>query len=232
MKKWFVSLRYPVPKDMEEYLENLARDGYGLQYIKQGGLFFYEFDKKKGGKCCYMVDAIQPNQGDHMFYLSEQDWEYLGKSGNLIIARKYYTDRRPEKPVNEVLRIKHCRNVGLAYLILALVLLGLCGLAAYSLYKLPQTLMPHPVQHRILYIVQMVLQFPLALLFLRNARQCFGYHPVIRQPRKVMPAEEETQESLEFLAGEKEPAKEEKKEPEQYVSIFGEEEPELDFLKK
>lgn len=197
MKKWFAIFKYPVPTAMEDFLEMQAHDGYFLNYVGQSGLFYYEFTEDKSKKCCYLVDAVQINQGDYVKHLVDDGWEYLGKSGNLLISRKPYDEKRPEKKPNEILRKKHCMRTGLLYLLVGLLFLAVCCFAGYGSYQ-EITMKPDGMAMRLsMYILEIVVQLPLAVLCFFNAKKCLTYKPVIRRERKMV-AEEDSEE-LDFL---------------------------------
>lgn len=232
IKKYFVSLRYPVPTALEDYLEEMASKGYFLNYVSQGGFFYYEFEETKKEKCCYMVDASPLDTGSYVKHIVDDGWEYLGKSGNVLIARKRYDKKRPEKPVNDIFRKRHCRNIAIAYLIIGIIFLGLCILSGYGIYQEQLVQAERMGLHKLRYLLQIVLQLPLSVCCFINAKKCFAYKPVIRRTR-IKKVQEEITDKLEFL-GEKEESEEKKEEKEEPASIFDTdpEEPELDFLKE
>lgn len=109
-KEWFMLFRYPVPADLEYYLEEQASLGYYLEPLGEKGMFYYTFKEAKSGKCKYMVDVSKLPKSMYIETLMSKGWTYLGTSGNCYVWKQEYVDERPEDMSDKLCKYKHCRN--------------------------------------------------------------------------------------------------------------------------
>lgn len=131
-KEWFMLLRYPVPADLEYYLEEAASNGYFLKPLGEKGFFYYEFEKENPAKCKYMVDITALPKAMYIETLLNKNWEYLGTSGNCYVWRQKYDDTRPKDMSDMFCKERHCRNFGIAMLVLGLILFALVGIFTWE----------------------------------------------------------------------------------------------------
>lgn len=162
-KVWFAALRHPVPDDMEFYLEKMAAEGKMLCPVGQMGLFYYEFIDDAPQKCKYMVDVTRLPKALYMDTLISEGWYFLGQSGNCYIWRQPYDEHRPKEMGDRTCKERHCRNLGLVFLFMALI----CIVAAFLLCRgFYLEIQYKAVTRHVSYIVEAALQIPFIGYFL------------------------------------------------------------------
>lgn len=137
MKKiWFVPIKYIVPEDLEYFLEEKAAEGLQLKPVGQLSLFYYEFDEVKPHKAKFLVDKTSMDKAEYVKIMMDRGWEYIGNSGNCIIWRQEYQDKRPEDCSDKYYKDKHTRNMGIIMLIVALLfILSAFGFVGGFIYE-------------------------------------------------------------------------------------------------
>ena len=168
IKKWFVALNKLVPSEMERYLEEMAAEGYQLKYVGEMGLFYFEFEETAGKKCKYVVDVSALPVVSYMQTLLNKEWEYLGKTVNCHIWRKYYESTRPDDFADKTCRRSHCLRIGIGYaffaILIAILMLAL-GWGIMFEYTHGTT------EHIMAYAIEFVLQIPFMIYFIWGGKK-------------------------------------------------------------
>ena len=81
-KKFFASLRYIVPEDLEFFLEESASQGLILNRLGEGSLFYFDFTEASPEKTKYVADITGLSKGLYMGMLIDKGWEYMGRVMN------------------------------------------------------------------------------------------------------------------------------------------------------
>lgn len=161
-KEWFMLFRYPVPADMEYYLEEQASLGYYLEPIGEKGLFYYEFSEAKSGKCKYMVDISKLPKSMYMETLIREGWQYMGTSGNCYIWKQQYTDERPKDMSDRLCKLNHCKIWAVIMLLLSILFLGVIIGFAYSFYY---EIKMNVMEKHYIYIIEAIINIPFFIVF-------------------------------------------------------------------
>ncbi len=125
---WFALFRKVVPADYEEWMENLASEGWNIDRIGQFSSIRMTFNKTGPKKYRYVFDLNAFPRKDYVDIYSQFGWELVGRMSNCFVWRKEYKDIRPESFSDKesiVKRNKRTRNAVAACLILFLA--GILG---------------------------------------------------------------------------------------------------------
>lgn len=171
-KAWLIPIKYPIPEDLEYYLEEMAAEGYILQPLGEKSLFFYEFEEGKRQKTKYMVDKSTMPMDVYTKMMLDRGWEYMGKSGNCVVWRQDYDEKRPEDCSDKFCKNRHTKNMGIIFLIIALLFVITAGALGYGFYY--EKKMNAEYLHYG-YILQAVLHLPFAIYFGIKAKKCLDH---------------------------------------------------------
>ena len=93
---WLSPFRNVVPADYENWLEQLALQGWNIDHIGQWSSVAMTFYRSEPKKYRYVYDLQAfPKKGYKSIY-QQFGWEFVGQMASCFIWRKEYTDKRPE----------------------------------------------------------------------------------------------------------------------------------------
>lgn len=93
---WFTALRYVVPSDYEQFMENMEAQGWTIKKIGEWSSMKMKFQKTKPRKVRYIFDMNLRPKKDYLQTYLQLGWEYVGIMASCIVWRKAYTGNRPE----------------------------------------------------------------------------------------------------------------------------------------
>ena len=93
---WLVPYRYPVPADLENWLEQQASRGRVLARVGQTSWLRMTFRQGEPARFRYVVDLQARSRPDYLSTYTDFGWEHLGQMSSIHIWRKAYDDVRPE----------------------------------------------------------------------------------------------------------------------------------------
>ncbi|MCL2475289.1 MAG: DUF2812 domain-containing protein [Chloroflexi bacterium] len=121
---WFSAFRKVVPADFEEWMENLAKDGWNIDKLGQFGAFKIKLHKTEPKTYRYVFDLNVCPKKDYKHTYEQFGWEYVGRMSSCFVWRKEYTDVRPESFSDReslIQRNKRLKNAFCVILIMMLV---------------------------------------------------------------------------------------------------------------
>ena len=161
VNKFFASLKYIIPSDMEYFLEESSAEGLKLLDLGQSSVFAMKFQEAKPEKVKYAVDCSGLSKSLYMQTILDKGWEYMGTTLNCYVWRKSYEGSdRPEDFTDKNAIAKHCLKQGIVFAVVALILIVLYALMIIELvaeFKMGKT------EHIPAYCVIMTVQLPLLL---------------------------------------------------------------------
>lgn len=161
VNKFFASLKYIIPSDMEYFLEESSAEGLKLLDLGQSSVFAMKFQEAKPEKVKYAVDCTGLSKSLYMQTILDKGWEYMGTTLNCYVWRKPYEgNERPEDFTDKNAIAKHCLKQGIVFAVVALILIVLYALMIIELvaeFKMGKT------EHIPAYCVIMTVQLPLLL---------------------------------------------------------------------
>lgn len=125
---WFSFFRRVVPADYEAWLEEMAKQGWNLDRIRQRDSLRMTFYKTQPRQYRYVFDLNAFPKADYKAAYQQFGWEFMGQMASCFIWRKEYTGERPESFTDQdslIRRNKRVFNAVLACFFVAL--LGLAG---------------------------------------------------------------------------------------------------------
>lgn len=125
---WLVMLRKVVPAEFEQWMEQMALQGWNVDKLGQFSSLRMRFVKTEPRQYRYVFDMNAfPNQEYRSTY-EQFGWESVGQMASCFVWRKAYTDERPESFTDRESLVKRNLRVRNAVaLCLALFLLGIAG---------------------------------------------------------------------------------------------------------
>ncbi|MCR5209754.1 MAG: DUF2812 domain-containing protein [Lachnospiraceae bacterium] len=125
-KKFFASLRYIVPEDLEFFLEESASEGMILDHLGESSLFYFDFTEGAPEKTKYVADVTGLSKALYMEMLINKGWEYMGKVMNCYLWRQTYSgNKRPDDFADKKGIRNHCLKMGITFAVLALILIAI-----------------------------------------------------------------------------------------------------------
>ncbi len=96
MIKLMSTFIHPVPAEYEEWLENLAQQGYHPNKINHWTSTFLIFKKGEPKKYRYVLDMQPFVKKEYFETYKDFGWEHCGQMSSTYLWRMEYTDERPE----------------------------------------------------------------------------------------------------------------------------------------
>jgi hypothetical protein len=93
---WFSAFKHVIPADYENWLEEMASQGWNIDQIGQWSSIRLVFTKTTPKSYRYVYD-IQPNpKKDYRPTYEQFGWEFVGIMASCFMWRKEYSGERPE----------------------------------------------------------------------------------------------------------------------------------------
>lgn len=93
---WLSGFRNVVPADYENWLEQLALQGWNINHIGQWNSIVMTFHRSEPKKYRYIYDLQAFPKKEYKSTYEQFGWEFVGKMASCFIWRKEYADKRPE----------------------------------------------------------------------------------------------------------------------------------------
>ncbi len=93
---WFSAFTKVVPADYENWLEDLASQGWHAERIGQWSSIFLTLRKGEPRRYRYVYDMQAIPGKDYKATYEQFGWEFVGQMASALIWRKEYTGERPE----------------------------------------------------------------------------------------------------------------------------------------
>jgi hypothetical protein len=88
--------RNVVPADYENWIEQLALQGWNIDHIGQWSSVVMTFRRSEPKKYRYIYDLQAFPKKEYKATYEQFGWEFVGQMASGFIWRKLYTDKRPE----------------------------------------------------------------------------------------------------------------------------------------
>jgi len=93
---FFPAFKRVVPSDFENWLENMAANGWHIERVRQWSSIIMIFIKGEPKKCRFVYDVHPIVAKDYISTYEQFGWENLGRMASVNIWRMEYKDDRPE----------------------------------------------------------------------------------------------------------------------------------------
>jgi hypothetical protein len=93
---WFSAFRYLLPSDYENWLEQMAAEGWHIHHIRQWNSIFMIFHRDKPKKYRFVYDPQVSPRKEYIATYEQFGWEYLGCMASAHIWRMEYEGERPQ----------------------------------------------------------------------------------------------------------------------------------------
>lgn len=93
---WLSAFTNVVPADYENWLEQLAFQGWNIDHIAQWSSVVMTFHSSEPKKYRYIYDIQAFPKNEYKATYEQFGWEFVGQMASCFIWRKLYTDKRPE----------------------------------------------------------------------------------------------------------------------------------------
>ncbi len=93
---WFSAFKRFIPADYENWLEEMALQGWNIERIGQWSSICMVFNRTGPKRYRYVYDIQTNPKKDYRAMYEQFGWEFVGVMASCFIWRKEYTDERPE----------------------------------------------------------------------------------------------------------------------------------------
>lgn len=93
---WLSAFKHVIPADYENWLEELASQGWNIDRIGQWSSVRMVFTKTTPRKYRYVYDIQQNPKKDYQATYEQFGWEFVGIMASCFLWRKEYSGERPE----------------------------------------------------------------------------------------------------------------------------------------
>jgi len=93
---FFPAFKRVVPADFENWLENMAAEGWHIERVRQWSSIIMIFKKGKSKKYRFVYDLRAIAGKDYISTYRQFGWENLGRMASVYIWRMEYDGKRPE----------------------------------------------------------------------------------------------------------------------------------------
>jgi len=122
---FFPAFKRVVPSDFENWLENMALDGWHIERVRQWSSIIMIFKKGKTKKYRFVYDLQAVPGKDYIPTYEQFGWECLGRMASVYIWRMEYSGERPEAFTdNESMVGRDKRTIAAVSVSFSLFLLG------------------------------------------------------------------------------------------------------------
>jgi len=106
----FPAFRRVVPSDFENWLEQMASEGWHVNNIRQWSSIVMTFRKGEPKKYRFVYDPQVSPRKEYIATYEQFGWEYLGRMASAHIWRMEYDDKRPEAFSDHASNVKRNRS--------------------------------------------------------------------------------------------------------------------------
>lgn len=92
----FSIFRHLVPSDYENWLEQMAIEGWHINHFRQWSSIFMTFQRDKPKKYRFIYDPQVSPRKEYIATYEQFGWEYLGRMASAHIWRMEYEGERPQ----------------------------------------------------------------------------------------------------------------------------------------
>ena len=93
---WLSAFKHVVPADYENWLEEMASQGWNIDRIGQWSSVRMVFTKSTPKKYRYVYDIQSNPKKDYRATYEQFGWEFVGIMASCFLWRKEYSSKRPE----------------------------------------------------------------------------------------------------------------------------------------
>jgi hypothetical protein len=93
---WFSAFKHVIPADYENWLEDMASQGWNIDRIGQWSSIRLVFTKTTPKIYRYVYDVQQNPKKDYRATYEQFGWEFVGIMASCFMWRKEYSGERPE----------------------------------------------------------------------------------------------------------------------------------------
>lgn len=93
---WLSAFKYVIPADFENWLEEMASQGWNIDRIGQWSSIRLVFTKTTPKKYRYVYDIQTNPKNDYQSTYEQFGWEFVGIMASCFMWRKIYSGERPE----------------------------------------------------------------------------------------------------------------------------------------
>ena len=93
---WFSAFRHVIPADYENWLEQMAAEGWHVGHLRQWSSMYMTFTRDEPKKYRFVYDPQVSPRKDYIPTYEQFGWEYLGRMASAHFWRKEYDGERPE----------------------------------------------------------------------------------------------------------------------------------------
>jgi len=93
---FFPAFKRVVPSDFENWLEDMALNGWHIERVRQWSSIIMIFIKGEPKKYRFVYDMCAIASKDYVSTYEQFGWEYMGRMASVYMWRMEYKDERPE----------------------------------------------------------------------------------------------------------------------------------------
>ena len=93
---WFSAFRHLVPADYENWLEQMAAEGWHINHFRQWSSIFMTLKRGEPKKYRFVYDPQVSPRKDYIATYEQFGWKYLGRMASAHFWRMEYDGERPQ----------------------------------------------------------------------------------------------------------------------------------------
>lgn len=93
---WFSAFRRVIPADYENWLEQMAAEGWHINHFRQWSSIYMTLTRGEPKKYRFVYDPQVSPRKDYITTYEQFGWEYLGRMASAHFWRMEYAGERPE----------------------------------------------------------------------------------------------------------------------------------------
>jgi len=129
---WFSPFRYAAPADLEQYFEQMEKQGWHIHRLTQWNSLRLKFQRSSPHRYKYVVDLQPFPKSDYVSTYQSFGWELVGKMASMHVWRMPYTHQKPEAFTDP--QSIHKRNDTFSIVMLALAICMAAAIAAVAIW--------------------------------------------------------------------------------------------------